>query len=422
MRSLASSDLALLYILREIGNLPVEERHAFLEHKCPAALRPDVERALAMSEQYPRFLEPERTQSFQPPSRVEKCEVRELLAQGSYGAVYKGWDRNLQRFVAIKFIHAPYSSNCFHEAQLLARFALTGIPEVYSTGVIDGVGPYVIMQFVDGPTILEAQKTFGLPLLHAVHLLADVAKVLDAAHRLGFIHLDLKPEHLRVVYDSITLDGGGYSVYILDWGIAAKQSDAPRSTAGTCLYSSPEQLAGEQVTVQADVYALGLVFLELVTGLSPSCFRDFIGRAIVETQRLHTPPFSSITHDLTHYTWLRALAVWIERVIASDLVKHGLARLAEDADVEPTEEVLRQLVISKQLGSDLRDNLDNLELRTPLTGNLHALLCTSLHPDPSCRYDVRCFGDGMTHIVEYFEYVTGTRLLQRKGPRLELRQ
>jgi eukaryotic-like serine/threonine-protein kinase len=184
--------------------------------------------------------------------------------------VWVGQDTLLDRRVAVKTLHPELSgdaglrSRFRHEAVAAARLSDPGIVATYDTGDDDGVG-YIVMELVDGPNLRRVLDERGpLPIAETARIGREVATALEHAHRQGVIHRDVKPANVLV-------PPGGH-VKVTDFGIAkAGGSELTRTgtVVGTARYLAPEQLRGEPVDPRTDIYALGLVLYETLTGELP---------------------------------------------------------------------------------------------------------------------------------------------------------
>jgi tetratricopeptide (TPR) repeat protein len=205
--------------------------------------------------------------------RIPGYEVQEVLGYGGMGVVYKAWHRRLQRPVAVKMLLAggyaqPRELERFlREAETVARLDHANVVQVHEAGDVDG-RPYFTMEFVEGGSL--AQKLAGTPqpARQAAALVARVAEAVHAAHQRGIVHRDLKP-------GNILLTGEG-TPKLTDFGLARRLEGAAGLTqtgapVGTPSYMAPEQAEGKSRDVgpTADIYALGAVFYELLTGRPP---------------------------------------------------------------------------------------------------------------------------------------------------------
>ncbi|MCS6882239.1 MAG: Stk1 family PASTA domain-containing Ser/Thr kinase [Oscillochloridaceae bacterium] len=221
-----------------------------------------------------------------------RYELERLIGEGGMARVYAGRDLRLNRRVAIKIPHSHYLSDpdflsrFRHEAQAAAMLTHPNIVDVYDVGQ-DGDIHYLVMEYVEGTnlkTIITHEAP--LPIARAVDLAAQIAHGLHAAHRAGLIHRDIKPQNIIV-----TPDG---QAHITDFGVAK----SPLSTAltetgvafGTVDYLSPEQAQGRPATPLSDVYALGVVLYEMLTGRLPFTGDNALAVAMKHVTEPPAPP------------------------------------------------------------------------------------------------------------------------------------
>jgi serine/threonine-protein kinase len=224
----------------------------------------------------------------------DRYEVEAPLGTGGMAEVWRGHDRVLNRTVAIKTLLPQFARDSSfverfrREAQAAARLNHAGIVSVYDSGT-DGDTPYIVMQYIEGRTLadfLGSGKT--LPPKQAATIAQEIAEALGAAHAHGVIHRDIKPANVM-----ITREG---KVLVMDFGIARLISGpetAPQTSAvlGTASYLSPEQAQGQSVDARSDIYALGVVLYEMLTGRPP--FTGDSPMAIAYKQVNATPPAPS---------------------------------------------------------------------------------------------------------------------------------
>jgi predicted Ser/Thr protein kinase len=197
---------------------------------------------------------------------AERYRIIGLLGQGGMGEVYRASDLKLGQPVALKFLPQSTAKN----QQLLARFhaevriarqvSHPNVCRVYDIGEVDG-STFLSMEYVDGEDLRSLLRRIGrLPGDKAIEIARKLCAGLAAAHDKGVLHRDLKPANIMI-------DGRG-QVLITDFGLAAVagQLDGSNVRDGTPAYMAPEQLAGKEVSVRSDVYALGLVLHEMFTG------------------------------------------------------------------------------------------------------------------------------------------------------------
>jgi beta-lactam-binding protein with PASTA domain len=227
----------------------------------------------------------------------ERYEVEARLGAGGMAEVWKGRDRVLNRTVAIKTLLPQFArdGSFVHrfrrEAQAAARLNHPGIVSVYDSG--DGDNPYIVMQFIEGRTLADFLGSGKkLQPMQAAQIAEEIAGALAAAHAQGVIHRDIKPANVMV-----TRDG---AIAVMDFGIArliAGPETAPQTSAvlGTASYLSPEQAQGQPVDARTDIYSLGVVLYEMLTGRPP--FTGDSPMAIAYKQVNEAPPAPSTLNE-----------------------------------------------------------------------------------------------------------------------------
>lgn len=192
------------------------------------------------------------------------------LARGGMATVWDAQDPLLSRRVAVKILHPELAiddslrARFRHEAVAAAKLSHPAIVATYDTGD-DGVA-YIVMQLVEGPTLRRMLDRRGrLPPGEAADIAAQVAEALDHSHRHGLVHRDIKPANVLVPPDG--------QIKVTDFGIAKATGDEDLTRTGTVVgtarYLAPEQVSGDPVDGRADIYALGLVLYEMLTGALP---------------------------------------------------------------------------------------------------------------------------------------------------------
>lgn len=262
-----------------------------------------------------------------------ELEIVRLLGTGTAASVYLAREPSLQRLVAVKLLHAELADDpkgrlrFEREAQSAARITHPNVVAIYRVGALSTGVPYIVMQYVRGRTLQDRIKAEGrLPLSEVRRILADVASGLAAAHRHRIVHRDLKPSN--VLYEEET-----GRVFLGDFGIAALLASGDREetrlttrghVVGDLRYRSPEQLRGEEVTELADIYGLGLLGFELLTGESPfeaESPSDFVAAHIRQPPRRPSSLREEVDEELEDLL-LRCLEkVPAHRPSAADLVR-----------------------------------------------------------------------------------------------------
>lgn len=185
-----------------------------------------------------------------------------LIAEGGFAQVWKGTDLELKRVVAVKI---PKPSNLispeafFAEAQRVARLKHPGIVPVFDVGKENNTC-FIVSEFIEGGSLKNILATTPLSLAQAVKWICDIAEALEYAHKQGVVHRDIKPANILIDHHDRAM--------LADFGIAQSPLKAGKSI-GTLKYMSPEQLAGEPVDGTADIFSLGVVLHECLTGELP---------------------------------------------------------------------------------------------------------------------------------------------------------
>jgi serine/threonine protein kinase len=225
--------------------------------------------------------DPNRTASYQPasvdevaaelPQRIGRYRVERLLGEGGFGLVYLAHDEQLQRLVAIKVPHrhrvsTPADADAYlAEARTVASLDHPNIVPVFDVGQTDDGLPFVVSKFIEGSDLAKRSKELRPSFGEAAEWVATVAEALHHAHKQGLVHRDIKPANLL-------LDRSGQP-FVADFGLALKEGDFGRGAAfaGTPAYMSPDQARGQghRVDGRSDIFSLGVVFYELLTGRRP---------------------------------------------------------------------------------------------------------------------------------------------------------
>ena len=225
-----------------------------------------------------------------PQHLSDRYEVGEILGFGGMSEVHLARDLRLHRDVAIKVLRADLARDpSFYlrfrrEAQNAAALNHPAIVAVYDTGEADtptGPLPYIVMEYVDGVTLRDIVHTEGpMPAQRAIEVIADACQALNFSHQHGIIHRDVKPANIMISKTG--------AVKVMDFGIARAIADAGNpvtqtaAVIGTAQYLSPEQARGVKVDARSDVYSLGCVLYEMLTGEPP-----FVGDSPVAVAYQH---------------------------------------------------------------------------------------------------------------------------------------
>ena len=221
----------------------------------------------------------------------QRYELEELVGGGGMADVYKATDRLLQRPVAVKILHEQFQRDQefiekFHrEAQAAARLSHPNIVNIYDVGVSAGEH-YIVMEYVPGTTLKELIQQRGhLEPDAALAITREIAEALAHAHANGLVHCDIKPHNI------LMLDGAHAKV--ADFGIARAVTESTMTYSGNVIgsvhYFSPEQAKGTMITPKSDVYSLGVVLYEMLTGELPFTGENPVAIAMKHLQDEPTP-------------------------------------------------------------------------------------------------------------------------------------
>jgi len=355
----------------EALELQPELRPAFLDKKCAgdAELRKEIETLLASAEQPMDFLNQpvveaahrmmadDRREMMAPGTQLTHYKIISLLGAGGMGEVYLAEDTQLRRKVALKMIAPDLTLDerglrrFEHEAQAASALNHPNILTIYEFGQADGMR-FIVSEFIEGETLRQKLSAGRLELPAAIDIAIQMASALAAAHDCGIVHRDIKPENVIIRTDGI--------VKVLDFGIAklgekrtgrttsrngatvTSSISEPGMVMGTARYMSPEQARGIEVDGRSDIFTLGSVIYELVTGRAA-----FEGATtsdvIAEILKVDPPPPVEFAPDLPYE---------VERIVSKALRK----------DRETRYQSVRDLLI------DLQDFKKEAEFQAKLKG------------------------------------------------------
>jgi len=227
--------------------------------------------------------------------KLGRYEIIEQLGRGAMGIVYKGRDPKLNRMTAIKTIRfsdefdetqvETIKENFYREAEVVAKLSHTNIVTIYDVGE-DLDLSYLAMEYLEGENLEKyTDKEHLMPINKCLNVIAQVCDALDYAHGHDIIHRDIKPANIMLLKDGV--------VKVTDFGIARATTGTKTRTGiikGTPYYMSPEQTKGKDITGQSDVFSLGVVFYQLLTGKLPFYGDNMAAIMYQTTSEAHEPP------------------------------------------------------------------------------------------------------------------------------------
>lgn len=259
------------------------------------------------------------------PKTIGRYEIVDRIGYGGVGVVFRARDPRLGRSVAIKLLRvagADVRARFVREAQAAGNLKHRNIVTVYDFGEHDGQ-PFIVMEYVEGTTLAEViRRGPGLPLARKLELMEELATALAYAHQRGLIHRDIKPANLM-------LDVEG-TLRILDFGIARtaqSQITAAGAKLGTLNYMSPEAIEGGVIDRRSDIFAVGLVFYELLS-LRPGFSSEQVSRVLDDIVHRTPQPVSEICANLDP-----AIDQIVDRAIQKDPAKRYQVLEAMAADI-----------------------------------------------------------------------------------------
>ncbi len=216
-----------------------------------------------------------------------RYEIREIVGEGGMARVYKAFDNQENRLVAIKILKEEFLSNdeflrrFKNESKAIAMLSHPNIVNVYDVSFGDLI-QYIVMEYIEGITLKEfIEKQGSLRWKDAVHFTIQILKGLQHAHDKGIVHRDVKPQNIMVLADG--------TIKVTDFGIArfsrSDQRTITDKAIGSVHYISPEQARGEKTDEKADLYSVGVMLYEMLTGKLPFQAESAVSVAIMQLQR-----------------------------------------------------------------------------------------------------------------------------------------
>ncbi len=251
-------------------------------------------------------------------SQLGRYEMISELGQGAMGVVYKARDPLIDRVVAIKTINLglaleekeEYEGRFYQEARAAGRLNHPNIVTIYDVGKSGNIA-YIAMEFLQGNELRDLlREERNLPVEQIVDIVAQVAEGLAYAHQHGIVHRDIKPSNIMLIRDG--------RIKITDFGIARMASSAVHTQTGMVLgspkYMSPEQVLGKEIDRRSDIFSLGVMLYEMLTGGSPFVGEN-VNAIMYQTLNLVPPPPSTLNAsvpDMLNFIVAKALAKGVE--------------------------------------------------------------------------------------------------------------
>jgi serine/threonine protein kinase len=332
-------------------------------------------------------------------TRVSHYEILAAIGKGGMGEVWKARDTNLGREVAIKTLPSEFARNPEHlsrfrrEARAASALNHPNICIVYDLGEHDGQ-PFIVMELLQGETLGERLERGPLPIDEALDLSMQLADGLDAAHSAGILHRDIKPANIFIT------DRG--AAKLLDFGLARDQSGALEAAPtvdvtavgtvmGTVSYMSPEQARGEKLDARSDLFSLGVVFYEMLTGRP--AFAGNTSAVIFEQL------FNKVVDSPAHLN--PRIPKELDRVV------HGLLEKSRDLRASSARDLKTSI-------ARIRRDSGNRPPSRPASQekSIVVLPFENLSPDPDNEY----FSDGLTdEIITDLSQIASLRVISRSS-------
>jgi serine/threonine protein kinase len=265
-----------------------------------------------------------------------RYQIIDHIATGGMASVYKTWDSRVERFVAIKVLRSLDKSDLRaverfrREARAAAALAHPNAVTIYD--FVEEAGQYfLVMEYIQGPTLkqLIGQRRH-LSAREAIEIAIQVCSVLQVAHSRGYIHRDIKPQNIMLAAAGGTggISEGAILVKLTDFGIVRVVEEAGLTNSGIVLgtadYLSPEQARGERLTASSDLYSLGVVMFEMLTGRPP-----FVGPTAVSIAMQHASSKPPSLRQFNH-----TIPLTVEQLVLRVLEKEPEDRFNSAAEMQ----------------------------------------------------------------------------------------
>ncbi len=267
-----------------------------------------------------------------------KYQIISCLGQGGLGIVYRAEHLQLHRIIALKVLHAhllearsreTFLGRFEREAMTANKFRHPNAVTIHDFGVA-GNSPYIVMEFLEGRSLGDIiRQESPIPLERILHIMRQLCNVLDEAHRQGLVHRDLKPDKILVSIDRNNLD----HVVVLDFGLAkllqADESETALTKAGAIIgtpkYMAPEQIQSSTVDERSDIYSLGVILYELLSGTVP-----FSAGSVTELLSMH---LTEAPKSLSEISALREIPEQLNAAVLKALEKDPARRQPRVGDL-----------------------------------------------------------------------------------------
>ena len=286
----------------------------------------------------------------------DRYEILEVIGNGGMAVVYKAMCHRLNRYVAVKILRdelandEEFRKRFQTEAQAVAMLSHPNIVSVYDVSHSDGV-EYIVMELIEGVTLMQYMKKKGaLGWKEALHFAVQISKALEHAHEKGIVHRDIKPQNIMILKDG--------TIKVADFGIAALESAQEKKsdqTVGSVHYIAPEQARGEQPDPRSDIYSLGVVMYEMLTGKMPYD-GDTAEQVAMKHITGHPVPPQELNPDIPE-----ELAAITLKAMNSDIN----ARYQSASELLRDLEDFRKQQAAANLGSGSDEDLEILDVITP---------------------------------------------------------